>query len=584
MNIIQNISKLLNQKQKKETIILSFFILFGILLEMGGIGIMIPVITIILKTSESSDNQYLNIIFEFLGKPTKQNFILLLLLIIVLYFSLKYYFLVFLNKKQAFFSNSLSAKFSQELFEGYMKMPYQFHLNRNSSILLRNIQVEVYQITTVTQAVINLFMEFSVILGMMIMLLIVEPIGALSTGVFLFFSSTIFHQKNKNNLLKWGVRRKKASSFMNKYILEGFGGVKDIKFLGREFYFVNNYKKYSNEYSEINANVNFLSQIPRLYLELLSIFALIIMIVVQLFKSNSTDEIIPILSLFLAASFRLIPSTNKIMAALQIIKFNKPVVESIYNEFILVRDNQINIFNDIITEDKINFKKNIIFENIDFYYEGSIKPSISSFNLEIAKGSTIGIFGTSGAGKSTLIDILLGILTPTKGDLVVDGMKITSSNINIWQKNLGYVPQTIFLSDESIKSNIAFGIVESEIDDLKIQNAIKLAKLDEFVNSLIDGVETLVGERGVRISGGQRQRIGIARALYNDPQIIIFDEATSALDNQTESFVMESINNLRIMKTIIIVAHRLSTLSKCDLVYELNQGKVVKIGRPSEII
>jgi len=584
MIIINKIFNLLNHQQKKNAIFLSLFIMIGIILEMGGIGILIPVMSIILKTDDSYENSILKFIFELLGRPARQDFILILLFVIGLFYSVKYYFLVFLNYKQAIFSNSLSASFSQELFEGYMKLPYQFHLNRNSSLLLRNIQVEVYQITTVTQAFINLFMEFSVIIGMMIMLLIVEPIGAISTAVFLFFSSTYFHQRNKNKLLQWGIKRKNSSSYMNKYILEGLGGVKDIKFLGRESFFVDSYKKYSDEYSSINANVNFLSQIPRLYLELLSVFALIIMILIQLLQSNSTEEIIPILSLFLAASFRLIPSTNKIMSSLQSIKFNKPVVEGIYDEFQLIRKNRKDNISAIYSTLNLEFEKNIIFEDVEFCYEGSQKPSISSFNVEIKKGSIVGIFGSSGAGKSTLIDIILGILSPTSGKLFVDGVLVFNNNLDSWQRKMGYVPQSIFLSDESIRRNIAFGIDEEKIDESKIFNAIKLAKLEEFVDNLPNGLDTFVGERGVRISGGQRQRIGIARALYNDPPILIFDEATSALDLETEKYVMDSINNLRKIKTLIIVAHRLSTLSKCDIVYELKMGNIVNHGKPIDII
>jgi ABC-type multidrug transport system fused ATPase/permease subunit len=584
MNIIKIISRLLNPKQKRKVIFLSVFILIGIILEMLGIGILIPVMTIILRTDDNLQNQYLILIFESLGKPSKQNFIFVLLLVIGLFYLFKYYFLVFLNKLQSTFSNSLSATFSQELYEGYMKLPYQYHLNNNTSILLRNLQVDVYQITTVTQAVISLFMEFSVILGMMIMLLIVEPFGALSTGVFLFFASTFMYQRNKRKLLNWGKKRKNSSLSMNKYILEGFGGVKDIKFLGRELFFIKHYNKFSNEFARVNSNVYFLSQIPRLYLELLSIIALIIMVVIQLLKSSSSIEIIPVLSLFMAASFRLIPSTNKIMSSLQIIKFNKPIVEGIYDEFKLVRSNHKLILEDSLKDLNITFDKYIKFNNVEFTYDGANKSSIKSFSLEIIKGTTIGVFGASGAGKSTFIDLLLGILSPTNGEIIVDGNTIVRDNSKSWQKNLGYVPQSIFLSDESIKNNIAFGIDEDHIDPVKLNNAIRLAKLDEFIDSLPEGVNTIVGERGVRISGGQRQRIGIARSLYYDPKILIFDEATSALDNETENYVMESINNLRNTKTLVIVAHRLSTLSNCDLVYELNKGRIVKKGKPIDII
>jgi ABC-type multidrug transport system fused ATPase/permease subunit len=573
-NLIK-LNKLLTIDQKKKTFYLSLFILLGIFFEMSGIGILIPIMTIVLKNSESFSNKYINNTYLLLGKPKHSTLILYSMFFIIIFFTLKYFYLLYLNKKQAFFSTSLSSDFSKKLFNGYMNMPYTFHLIRNSSILLRNIQVEVYQITTVTQAYISLFMEISVILGLFVMLIIIEPLGALTVAFFLFLSSFLFHQKNKKKLFNWGLERKIASSGMNKFILEGLGGVKDIKFLGRESYFVSRYEQHNNQYSIINANVIYLSQIPRIFLEFLSIYGLVLMILLQIFRSRPTEDLIPILSMFLAASFRLIPSINKIMASIQSIKFTKPVVDGIIEEFKIIDSKKSIVKNETLKISTLNFENNIEIKNLNFQYESTSKVILKNINLNIKKGSAIGFIGSSGSGKSTLIDIILGILTPSEGNIFIDKIDI-NDNLRLWQNLLGYVPQSIFLSDESIRNNIAFGIEEELINEEQIQKAIQMSDLEDFINSLPKGIETIVGERGVRLSGGQRQRIGIARALYYNPQIIIFDEATSALDAATEDNVMDSINKLKSIKTMIIVAHRLSTLSKCDVIYELSDGSVIK--------
>jgi ABC-type multidrug transport system fused ATPase/permease subunit len=582
MKTIKQLNQLLTTSQKRKVIILSFFIIFGILFEMAGIGLLIPIISIVLKTDLVYTNRHLYSLFIFLGKPNHLKFITLLLSFILVFFTVKYFYLLFLNKKQTFFSSSLSSDLSRKLFNGYMKLPYTFHLNNNSAVLLRNIQIEVYQITTVTQAFINLFMELSVIAGLIIMLVLIEPLGAFCVAAFLLITASIFHQKNKKNIYNWGVKRKVTSSKMNKYILEGLGGVKDIKFLGRESYFINRYQNHNVEYSTINANFIFLSQVPRLYLELLSIFALVFMIIIQIYQGRSTEELIPILSMFLAASFRLIPSVNKILAALQSIKFTKPVVEGLVKEFELIKNNTIH--NDIQNniENPLKFNSTIEINNLNYKYSNNDNLTLNQISLKIYKGTTIGLIGSSGSGKSTLIDIILGILKCKNNEILIDGVSI-NDNLRNWQNKLGYVPQMIFLSDETIRKNIAFGIEDERIDDEKIEIALKLSNLKNFINTLPDGIETIVGERGVRLSGGQRQRIGIARALYYNPEVIIFDEATSALDHKTEESVMESINELKKLKTMIIVAHRLSTLKKCDIIYELRNGKLLNQIKPQDI-
>ena len=490
---------------------------------------------------------------------------------VIVYF-IKITFLTYLSWKQSNFSSKLGAEITFSLFKGYMSMPYSFHLKRNSSQLIKNLQAEIGQFTTLSQSIIFLTIESSVILGSALMLIIIDPIGAISVSFFLLVSSMIFHRVTKKRLLSWGQRRQDYDSQINKHLIQGLSAVKDVKIFGKEIFFLTKFNIPNFLKAKIFTNQVTLQQIPRLYLELLSVMGLAGLVVIKIFQHKPLDLLLPTLGVFVAASFRMLPSVNRIMSSIQGIKFAKPVVDVLYHEFHLIRNTEEII--EATETIKLNFTNEINISEVSFKYEDSSKEALSNITLKIKHGESIGLFGPSGSGKSTLVDIILGLLSSDKGQITVDGINIKNC-LRQWQNQIGYVTQTIYLIDDSILHNVAFGISDDQIDLKAVEKAIKAAQLNEFIQALPEGLNTFVGERGVRLSGGQRQRIGIARALYHDPSILVLDEATSALDYVTEKSVMDAVTAFQGHKTLIIVAHRLSTLENCDRLYQLETGQIV---------
>ena len=362
------------------------------------------------------------------------------------------------------------------------------------------------------------------------------------------------------------------------HLQQALGGSKDVKLLGRDAEFINRYKIHTNARVGAVQLSGTMQQLPRLWLELIAIGAFALLVITILVQGGGIGEIIPKMGLFAVAAFRLIPSINRILAATQTLKYCSPVIDVLQKELELPYDNEIK---SVATSE--SFKNNLELKNISYTYPSSITPTIKNISLTIKQGTSVGLIGKSGSGKSTLIDILLGLLTPNSGVIAADGIDI-EQNMRGWQNQIGYVPQSIYLTDDSLRKNIAFGLPAEEIDEEAVRKAISAAQLTEFVDLLPEGLDTIVGERGVRLSGGQRQRIGIARALYHNPTVLVLDEATSALDTATEKGVMEAVNALQGSKTIIIVAHRLSTIEKCDDVYNLLNGTIESHGRAEVIL
>jgi ABC-type multidrug transport system fused ATPase/permease subunit len=578
--MIKKLNFLIPADFKKKLFVLIGLLFIGTIFEMLGLGAMIPALGIMLNPNIGDRYPRVQPILKLLGNPSQLELIIWGMTALVLIYLFKTIYLFYLNWKQSKFSGELASTLSQKLFYGYLTQPYSFHLNRNSSELLSNIQNEIFQFNVVSQAAINLFLELSVMFGMAFTLILVEPIGAIFVSLFLFLFVIIFHSLTKTKLEKLGNGRQVHSEHVNKHLLQGFGGVKEIKLMGREKYFSNAFSEHNRQYNSIIVKVNTLTLAPRLYLEFLAVCSLIGLLLLMVIQGKSIEHILPTLGIFLAAAFRMIPSVNKIVVSTQHIRYAKPVISILYNEFKLI-ENTLDIKHNNI--DKFQFKSNIYLEDISLKYTGSLKNALDGVSITINKFQTIGFIGTSGSGKSTMVDVILGIIYPNEGKVYVDGVDI-STNFAGWQSQIGYVPQTIYLTDDSLRKNIAFGIPENEIDEDAIIQSLKAAQLENFVNELPEKIETLVGERGVRLSGGQRQRIGIARALYRDPDILVLDEATSALDSTTEKEVMNAVNALRGRKTIIIVAHRLSTLENCDRIYQLENGKITKEGNPNSIL
>jgi ABC-type multidrug transport system fused ATPase/permease subunit len=578
MTFYQKLLFLLSSNQKRQIILLSFLLLFGVILEMFGLGLMLPILTLILTKDVGSEYPLIKPFLNFLGNPSQQQLVIGGMALLIAFYILKMFFILFLNWRQAIFTSHLSSELSQKLFTGYLKMPYAFHLQRNSSQLISNIQGEISIFTTVTQAAMSLQTELSIVLGVSAMLIYLEPLGATLVTFFLGISAFGFHRLTANKLLDWGGKRQKYDLQLNKDLMQGLNGVKDVKLLGREDYFLFKYGHSNIGKAYIATRQLTLLQFPRVYLELLAVIGMACLVIMMMVQNKPLEFLIPTLGIFVSAAFRMIPSLNRIMASTATIRYAQPVVNLIYDEFKIV-----DIEPALKVKQDINFLSEIRLESIVFKYQSVNSNALKGVSIVIKKGETIGFIGPSGSGKSTLVDVILGLLQPNSGSILIDGFDI-QKNLRGWQDQIGYVPQSIYLTDDSIQSNIAFGVPVDQIDKSAVLGAIRAAQLNEFISSLPEGINTIVGERGVRLSGGQRQRIGIARALYNNPEILVMDEATSALDTGTESGVMQSITALKGIKTIVIVAHRLSTVENCDYLYRFENGRVVESGTPSQIL
>jgi ABC-type multidrug transport system fused ATPase/permease subunit len=578
MNLIFKINNLLSRYQKKELIKISILLFIGVFFEMLGLGLMLPLLAAMLNKNIFQDYPFLKSFLHKIGNPDQTKIVIIGFILLIIFYSIKLLFTMYLNWKQAKFSSQLSENFSLKLFSGYLNMPYIFHLNRNSSNLIHNITGEVAMFSTVTQALMILLTELSIILGVSLMLILIEPIGSLIVITFMAIAALLFYKITRAWLIKWGNERQDCDIQISKNLIQGLHGIKDVKILNREIFFISVYRKYIEKKSEVNTKYNSLLQFPRVYLELLAICGLAVLVFVMIINKNPLEKIVPTLGVFISAAFRMIPSLNRIMASTQNIKYAESVVNKIYDEFKLIKTtlNQNNF-------KSLNFEKNIQFKYVNFKYDEKLNDALKNVSFNIKKGQTIGIIGSSGAGKSTIVDILLGLLEVKSGEILIDGTSIYE-NILSWQSRIGYVPQQIYLIDDSIINNIAFGVPPENINLEFVKKAIELSQLKEFISSLENGMNSIVGDRGVKLSGGQRQRIGIARALYKQPEILVLDEATSALDNETESFFMNSINSLKGKLTIIIIAHRLTTVQNSDYIYKIEKGEITKEGTPKEIL
>ena len=569
MTTIKKIRELLEKKHKKELLLILFLLVIGMLLEMAGIGLLIPAINFFMN--KTTFDNYKHFLPDFLSNTTHNSLVIYFFICIILFFIIKSIYLIYLSYRQSLFTASLSNYLSNKLFQGYIKMPYSFFLNSNTSDLIKNIQSEVLYFGGICLAAMSIATEISAILGISILLMFVEPIGTITLVLFFLFSAFFFNKISGIKMKRLGQQREQLDQSTYKQLIEGLSGTKEIKIFSVENYFFKKFLKLNEKKANVHIKVQVLNAIPRLYLENLTVIGISILIIVVNIRAKNPFDSISIISLFVGAAFRLLPSVNKILNSLQTISFAVPIINILHREVILVNQNENSKY---ILDKTLEFNNYIAIKNLSYQYDKSDKLVLNNINIQIKKGELVGIIGKTGSGKSTLINLLIGLLKPTNGDILIDNLSIYT-NTTSWQKSIGYVPQNIYLTDDTIKNNIAFGIENENIDDNKINNAIKLAQLENYISNLENGIDTIVGERGVKISGGERQRIGIARALYNNPPILILDEATSSLDIKTESEFMLAINNLHKLKTIVIIAHRLSTIEKCDVVYEVKNTEIL---------
>lgn len=572
MKTYQKIKKLISQKEKSKAIVLFFLLLIGMVFEIMGIGVLLPILTAVLNPEILFENQIIKDVFYFFDIIEPDQIVSAALITLLFVYTIKSAYLLYLSHYQNRFISRLSAELSNRLFKNYLFQSYTFHLKRNSSELIKNFQVEITYFTNFLISTILLITEVTLALSVVLTLFLIEPLGTLVVLIFFGVASLLFYNFTKKKISNWGSVREQIDSNISKVVLEGFSGIKEVILAGRQSYFFSQIEENNSIKASISTKNLTLRQVPRYYLELLSVFSLIGFIFIMVIQNRNIENVIVTLGVFVAATFRILPSINRILSSLQNIKFYKTSIDLLYTEFkstnSMMESYLIDEINQITPSEKISLN------NLCFTFKETKKEILKNVNLDIKVGSTIGIIGSSGAGKSTLINILVGLLKPDLGGVFVDNFAIQQNNLRKWQNSIGYVSQDVYLTDDSIVSNIAFGIEKEKIDFDLIEKVLDQAQLTDLIQSLPNGYNTEVGERGVQLSGGQQQRIGIARALYKKPEVLVLDEATSALDTGTEHEIMSSVDLLKGKKTIIIVTHRMITLKNCDQIYKLEQGKL----------
>jgi ABC-type multidrug transport system fused ATPase/permease subunit len=570
----KKICYIFDKKQKLKAALLFLVIIVGAFVELVGVSAVLPFISAVLNPDQILETPILGDLYRVLGFVDINEYIVFLGGAIIVIYILKNIYVYVMHSMQYRFTYENQRRLSYKMMNCYMKQPYLFHLDHNSAELSRNINEDTVSFFEAILAGLQLASEGGVCLALLLFLLyqdisITLGIIALAGGFGIVFMKVF-----RKRLKAAGKRSRNKQGSTKQAVLEALGGVKEIKVLNREQVFVEKYNEDYKDYAESNRKFKVYGMIPKPVMETISISGLLLIVCVKIALGTEASTFIPTISVFAVSAFRMLPSANRMAEYLSRIMFSKPAIDAIYHDLKEI-DRLLENGKAIEDTDEITFQKEIIVKDISFHYPNTEKNIFTHGNLTIPKNKSVAFIGPSGQGKTTLADIILGLLEPQEGAVLVDGMDIRRG-MHAWNRKLGYIPQTISLLDASIKENILFGIDKEQINENRLQEALQEAQLKDFVDTLEEGLDTVIGEGGVRLSGGQRQRIGIARALYHNPEVLVLDEATSALDNETEAAVMEAIDYLAGSKTLIIIAHRLSTIQNCDLVYQIDGGEIVQ--------
>ncbi|MEX0660701.1 MAG: ABC transporter ATP-binding protein [Candidatus Woykebacteria bacterium] len=586
LDSLKKIYRLFPSKDRFKLLILFGMMVTGSVLEVLGIG-MIPVFVIAVSEPENL-LQYpiLGDLLLAMNITSSEELVVYgAILLIVVYLVKNIYLSFFIYVKKRFIANR-GVQLENRLFKAYMASPYTFYISRNSAELLRNVTGETRK---VVDGVMLPFMELALNLTMFVVilgaLLIIEPLITIVTILFLGVGGGGFLKYTREKNREYGIEDREARKMKNKTVLQGLGGLKATRVLNRELLFLKEYGEWAERSKIANIYTYVVKQIPKYIIETLAVVGILLIALILVWEGRAISAIVPILALFGTATVRLMPVFNQVISQTSMIQYNAASVEAIYVDLKLLENEYQNVRKDILNNniEKLQLNESILLQKIRYSYPEQNEQAVAGVSMKINRGEAIAFVGESGAGKTTMADIILGLLEPSDGKILVDDVDI-ETNIRGWQQNIGYIPQQIFLLDDTIRRNIAFGIPDDQIDEDKIEAAVEAAQLDELVGRLPEGMDTVVGERGVLLSGGQQQRIGIARALYDNPQVLVMDEATSALDNITEKFVIDAIEQLRGDRTIIMIAHRLTTVKNCDTIYLMNEGKIIENGSFEELL
>lgn len=577
MNIIKKFNHIFDRRQKLQIVLILIIILFGGIFETIGVSMILPLMSAILDKEKFLANPYVVKICDVINVHDFNTILILIICALIGMFIFKNSYLVFSTYVQARFVNNNRYRTSRNLLSQYLHRPYEYYLNADSATILRTIYGDMDNVFNLLQQCMNLAAETIVSFCLICMMLVMDYKMTIVIVALLGLTTLFISKVLKRKLNKIGEHSRLEQAKQYKWILQSISGIKDVKVLHKEAYFTKEYevaaKKYASDIVKNNVFVN----IPRLLIETVSITGILGYLAVSILLGTPVTELMQLISAFALAAVRLMPSVNRVNTYIANISYYESALNDIYANIDIEavreqgRQDSVQKKEDKLQE--ITLQKEILLKDITYAYPNTEKKIFDQAQMQIPVGKSIGVVGSSGAGKTTIVDILLGLLDIQNGTITSDGTDIMK-NYKGWLAHIGYIPQSIYMIDDTIRNNIAFGVKEEAIDEKRVWEVLEEAQMKEFVENLPDGLDTEIGERGVRISGGQRQRLGIARALYHNPELLIFDEATSALDNDTETAIMEAIDKLHGQKTMVIIAHRLRTIENCDMIYEVRDGKI----------
>ena len=569
--MVKQVLSILNRGEKIKLVILFFMVGLGSILELLGVSAFSPLINLITDPSIIHTKWYLEWLYQVLHIQDTRRFLSVVILIIIAIYIIKNVYLIWERNILYRYIFNVQKRVSVKLLKAYLNEPYSFFLTRNTAVLQRSLQSDTDSFVKAIKHFLELMIEAITCVVIIVYLFLVSHSMTIIIAVILVGLVGFFALTTKKKTQKLGRDSQKYKAEIYQYMNQALGGVKEIKVLNREHTFLDKYEDSFGKFTYAQRVSEILGMVPKYCVEASCMTGLLVAILLKMyFGQKDLIDFIPQLSVFAIASVRLLPSVGRINQYFTYILYEQPSIALVYHDLQEVE----NIEEQTKQNQDWKLKSELRICSISYHYPNTDKNVLENASMVIRKGTMVGLVGASGAGKSTLADIILGLLTPQMGKIYADDLDVLK-NVHTWQQEIGYIPQVIYLSDDSIRNNIAFGVPEDEIDDTRVRLAAEQAQLADFIDLLPDGYQTSVGDRGIRLSGGQRQRIGIARALYNDPELLILDEATSALDHDTETAVMEAIDHLQGQKTMIIIAHRLSTIANADCIYEVADGKIV---------
>ena len=575
MKLVKEMMYIFSKNQKIKLFLLFVMIAFGTFAELIGVTAVLPAIQIAMNPNIGEEEPIFRGIMQIFHLKNSTELLGIVALGIIIIFVAKNLYLVFMYSVEYRFIYNNQKRLAVRMMKAYMERPYMFHLSRNTAELQRNVNLDTAQFYAVIMNGIQVLIDVLLVIVLACYLFYTDVFMALGSMCFIAIFMVAYYKLSKRKSVSWGERYHDANANAIQWLNQAYGGIKEIKITHREKLFEKAYENACTQYTTASRQLAVQTMIPKCLLETVVICGIMFVIIIEILLGMDISKLVESLAAFAVAVFKMVPSANRINGSINGILFQIPSVHTVYECLREIEQQNVVCAESERSIEKLQFIKKIEVKKISYHYPDVDENVLEDVELSISRGESVAFIGESGSGKSTLADIILGVLEPQKGEVTVDGVNIQKSMYG-WHKLIGYIPQSIYLIDDSIRNNIAFGVPENEIDESALRRAISQAQLTEFIDSLDEGLDTIVGEQGVRLSGGQRQRIGIARALYHDPELLVLDEATSALDQETEKAVMYSIEALQGRKTLIIIAHRLSTIESCDTVYEIRDKKAWK--------